>query len=87
MSMRILKVAVGGGINEENLKGTLLYKLFEKLSKSSIKFSNFSSADLIFYGPYYNFYEKIANKLKKRIYPSQYFEPRILNFSKNKKKN
>ena len=64
---RILKVAVGGGINEENLKGTL-YKLFEKLSKNSIKFSNFSSADIIFYGLYYNFYERIINKLKKKYF-------------------
>jgi hypothetical protein len=81
--MKFLNISFGGGgITQEVLKSTLLFKLLEKLSINPIRFTNLSKADLIFYGPYYNLYEKLINKFFNKFSLKNNFNPNILKFYK-----
>jgi hypothetical protein len=87
--MKNLKISCGGGLTPFSLKNTLLFKLIEKLDNRKLEFTSQKKADVIFYGPYYNFFEKFSNKILKKSLISKNFIPNIFNYyfqSKNQKK-
>ena len=85
--MKFLNISTGGGITQGGLRSTLVFKLIEKLTTANIKFTNLSEADLIFYGPYYNFYEINLNKFTRKFNKLDRFNPNIFKFYDKPKKN
>tara|TARA_B110000483_G_scaffold226104_1_gene286403 strand:+ start:233 stop:523 length:291 start_codon:yes stop_codon:yes gene_type:complete len=84
--MKFLNISTGGGITQGGLRSTLVFKLIEKLTTANIKFTNLSEADLIFYGPYYNFYEINLNKFTRKFNKLDRFNPNIFKFYDKPKK-
>lgn len=75
--MKILKIAGCGGIDPITFKNHLIYKLLERVSNCEIKFTSIFKADIIFIGPYYNFFNIISNKILKRFLSQDYYIPSI----------
>lgn len=75
--MKILKIACCGGIDPRQFKNQLIFKLIERIANCEIKFSSIFKADLIFIGPYYNFFNIVTNKILRKFFSQDCYIPSI----------
>ena len=75
--MKILKIAGCGGIVPHQFRNQLIFKLIERITNCEIKFTSVFKADLIFIGPYHNFFNVITNKILRRLFSQDYYVPSI----------
>lgn len=75
--MKILKIACCGGIDPRQLNNQLIFKLIERIANCEIKFSSIFKADLIFIGPYYNFFNIVTNTILRKFFSQDCYIPSV----------
>jgi len=78
--MKTLKVAGCAGLDPDQIKNQLIFKLIERIANCEIKFTNIFAADLIFIGPYHKFFNVITNKILRKFFSQDYYVPSITLF-------